>query len=87
MNSKIKNLSETIVKYSLKVQENDRVLITAGSSRTNELVKELIKQIVAEKGIPFVRYIDSDIDSLLTELTTENRIREIKKQKQFCVLC
>ncbi len=85
MNSKIKNLSETIVKYSLKVQENDRVLITAGSSRTNELVKELIKQIVAEKGIPFVRYIDSDIDSLLTELTTENRIREIKKQKQFDV--
>ena len=52
MNSKIRNLSETIVKYSLKVKENDRVLITSGNFRTNDLIKELIKQIVEEKGIP-----------------------------------
>ncbi len=85
MCSKIKNLSETIVKYSLKVKENDKVLITSGSTRTNELVKELIKQIVEEKGIPFVRYVDADIDSLLTELTDQNRIEEMKKHKQFDV--
>ena len=75
MNQKIKNLSETIVNYSLKVKENDRVLIMTGSPRTNDLVSQLIKDIVASKGIPFVRYTDPDISAQLTELTTENRIK------------
>lgn len=83
MNTKIRNLCETIVHYSLKVKENDKVLITTNSERTNELVKPLIKEIVKTKGIPFVKYIDSDIDALLTELTSDKRIEEIKSQKQF----
>ncbi len=85
MNQKIKNLSETIVNYSLKVKENDRVLIMTGSPRTNDLVSQLIKDIVASKGIPFVRYTDPDISAQLTELTTENRIKEIKEYNQFDV--
>lgn len=85
MDLKIKNLSETIVHYSLEVHENDRVLITTGSARTNDLVKALIREIVKSKGIPFVRYTDPDVESLLTELTTEKRIEEIKIQKQFDV--
>lgn len=85
MNQKVKNLSETIVHYSLKVKEHDRVLIMAGSFRTNDLVSELIKTIIKAGGIPFVRYIDPEIDALLTELTTKTRIEEIKKHSQFDV--
>lgn len=83
MNSKIKNLSETIVHYSLNVKENDRVLITAFSPKTNDLIKELIRLIVETKGIPFVRYVDSEVDSLLTELTNETRIETLKEHEQF----
>ncbi|MCI8446150.1 MAG: aminopeptidase [Bacilli bacterium] len=85
MNGKIKNLSEAIVYYSLEVKENDKVLITTGSTHTNDLVKSLVKEIVSAKGIPFVRYIDSEVDALLTELTTEERIKILQKQKQFDV--
>lgn len=85
MNPKVKNLSDTIVKYSLKVKENDRVLITTQSPRTNELIEALIKSIVAVKGIPFVRYVDADISALLTELTTEARIKELKAHNEFDV--
>lgn len=85
MNAKVKNLSETIVRYSLKVKENDRVLITVGSPRANDLVKELIKTIVDAKGIPFVRYVDADVSALLTELTNEVRIKELKEHNQFDV--
>lgn len=85
MNPKIKNLSKTIVQYSLKIKENDRVLITVGSPKTNDLVKELIHCIVESGGIPFVRYIDAEIDSLLTELTNSSRIKVLKEHEQFDV--
>ncbi len=85
MNPKLKNLSKTIVHYSLKIKKNDRVLITTGSPKTNDFVKELIHSIVEVGGIPFVRYIDAEIDSLLTELTSPARIKTLKEHEQFDV--
>lgn len=75
-------LSKVIVNYSLKVKENDRVLITYMSDSSKNLVKLLIKDIVLNKGIPFVKRIDNDINAVLLENTLNNRIDELKKHGQ-----
>lgn len=83
MDNKLDKLSETIVNYSLKIKENERVLITYQSSETNDLIKFLIRKIVQAKGIPFVKMIDVTLEALLMELTTSDRIEEIKKRNLF----
>lgn len=83
MEEKLNSLSKTIVNYSLDVKENDRVLITTQTSEANYLIKCLIKEIVNNKGIPFVRIEDQSLDATLLELTNKSRINEIKKHKQF----
>ena len=44
MDERIKKLSSTIVNYSIKVKENDRVLIQYESEECKPLVKCLIKE-------------------------------------------
>ena len=82
MNSKLKKLSQTIVEYSLKIKENDRVFITAQTDKTNELILNLIDDIVKMKGIPFVRIVDPIINAKLSELTSLKRIESLKKHSE-----
>lgn len=82
MEEKIKELSKKIVDYSLKIKENDRVLITTMTSQPNPLVKALIRDITNKKGLPFVRYNDPEIGTLMSELTNEKRIETLKKLGQ-----
>jgi len=53
MDKRLEKLSNTIVNYSIKVKENDRVLIQYENSECNPLIKYLIKDIYKNKGIPF----------------------------------
>ncbi len=75
-------LSSTIVNYSVKIKEGDRVLISTNGLEPKFLVKALIRDIVKVKGIPFVRIIDNEINSLLTELTTSKRVDELARHKK-----
>ena len=52
MEEKLKKLSDSIVSYSLNVQENERVLITCHSDKPKPLILCLIDKIVEKKGIP-----------------------------------
>ena len=54
MKEKIEILSNTIVTYSLKVKENDRVLIES-AYEAKPLLVQLIKDISKVGGIPFVK--------------------------------
>lgn len=83
MDKRIEQLSNTIVNYSINVKENDRVLIQYESTNCNPIVKCLIKDICKNKGIPSVKYIDNEINSLLLETSTSKSIDELVKQKQF----
>ena len=83
MDERIKKLSNTIVNYSLEVKENDKVLITSQTTEPNKLVKCLVEDIVKNKGIPFVRIIDPEISALLSELTDDSKIEQLKIHKQF----
>ncbi len=85
MDERLKKLSHTIVNYSLKVKKNDRVLITSQTEEPKELIKYLIQEITDQKAIPFVRIVEPEINSLLEELTTSERIEELKKRSEFDV--
>ena len=85
MDERLKKLSKTIVNYSLKVKENDRVLITSQTEQPKALIKYLIHEITEQKGIPFVRIVEPELHALLQECTTEERIQELKKRNAFDV--
>lgn len=85
MEEKLKILSDSIVSNSLNVKENDRVLITCHSDKPKPLILHLIDKIVEKKGVPFVRTLDSDIETYLLERTQDNRLDSIKRQADFDV--
>ena len=76
-------LSNTIVNYSIKVRENDRVLIQYESDECNPLIKCLIKDIYKIKGIPSVKLIDNELDTLIRENATSKAIDEMVKMKTY----
>lgn len=84
MDSKLKELSRNLVNYSLKVEENETVLISS-SIECRPLVKELIKDITKVGGIPTVEIHDEEIDTMLLEYTTDERIPLIVSKKQYDV--
>lgn len=83
MQAKIELLSNTIVNYSLKVKENDRVLITYNSTECHPLIKALINEILKKKGICFTKLIDSEIEALLNSLTTDERIKCHRNMREY----
>lgn len=80
---RLDKLSKTIVNYSLGVEENDRVLITVEGLTPKPLIKKIIKDVIENKGIPFVRIIDEEINSLISETMLDNRLDSIKEQKKY----
>ena len=78
MDERLKKLSSTIVNYSLEVKPNERVLINFQTEKPKIFVKYLIEDIVKVGGIPFIRMVDPMLNTVLSELTKENRIQEIK---------
>ena len=82
MENELLKLSNTLVNYSLKVKEGEKVLISCNSTEPKFLIKSLIRDIIKVKGIPFVRIIDNEINALLTELTTSKRVDELAKHKK-----
>ena len=84
MEEKLKKLANIIVNHSIKVEENERVLITYKTMDVNPLVKELIKEINKKKGIVFVNVLNEpEISDLLNENNSEARINEIAKHQEF----
>ena len=83
MEEKIKNLSRTIVNYSLALKENEKVLIMYQSTEERDLVMELIKEANRVGAICFTNFIDPIVSNYLTETTTEKRISLIRKYQEF----
>ena len=83
MDERLKKLSNTIVNYSINVKENDRVMIQYESDKCNPLIKCLINDIYKNKGIPFVKLIDNELDSLIRENMDSKTIDEMVKMKEY----
>ena len=77
MEEKIKKLSNTIVNYSLKIKENDRVLITSVTSKPKKLIESLIDDITKKGAIVFVEIKEPSVENKLLKNTNNKRINQI----------
>lgn len=71
----INKLAKIIVNHSLKVKENDKVLITYQSTEAHPLVKALIKEILNQKGIVDYDYQDQELNNIIRENLTDGIIK------------
>lgn len=84
MDERLKKLSSTIVNYSLKVKEGEKVLIGC-TKESKPLVKALIREIAKVGAVPSIQITDSEISSLMNELATPDKIELLKEQEKFNV--
>ncbi|MEL7654396.1 MAG: aminopeptidase [Bacillota bacterium] len=61
MDSRVKKLADVLVHYSCNVQKGEKVLISYEGESTKPLAKQLIKEVYACGGIPFVEIRDSSL--------------------------
>ncbi len=61
MDPRIKELAKVLVRYSLKVQEGENVLIEISGDESRELARELVKEVYASGGCPYVELRDERI--------------------------
>lgn len=83
MNEKQDKLASILVNHSLKVEPNEKVLIIMETLQSKDLVLSLINYIYKNKGIPFVKIIDTEINSKIYENLDEDAIDIIVKNKFF----
>lgn len=81
----MRQLSKTIVEYSLRLQENEKVLIKAESMDTKPLVQLLINEIYRVGAVPMIRYSDQETNELLMSKTNIERVALLKDQNEFDV--
>lgn len=75
MDDRIKKLAQNLVNYSCKVKEGDKVYINYFGNDTEQLARQLIKEVYKAKGIPFVRYVSNKV---LRELLLECSEEQLK---------
>ncbi|MDO5569476.1 MAG: aminopeptidase [bacterium] len=85
MDEKIRKLSDIIINYSIKVEPEEKVLITTHSLETIPLIKCLIKDIQAKGASPFIKIINSTLTSLINEKLTKQQIDLLVKEKYYDV--
>lgn len=83
MEEKVKKLASTIVHYSLALKKDEKVFITYQSSEASDLVKCLIEEISQVGAVAYLNLIDPVLNNLLTETTTDVRMKLIRDYQQF----
>lgn len=79
--NEIQKLSHTIVNYSLKLEKEERVLITS-YEECLDLILALIEEINKVGAIPFVRIKNDILNAKLLECTTKSRIKTLHVLKE-----
>jgi len=80
---RLKKLSNIIVNHSIKVKENDKVLITYMTNEAEYFVKLLVKEILNNKGIPYVKYNNPELEELVKNKLNDNIIENRKNILEF----
>lgn len=74
MDLKVKQLADVLVNYSCNVQKNEKVLINYEGECCKPLVKQLIKNIYARGGMPYVEMRDSSVTREILLGATEEQM-------------
>lgn len=75
MDDRIKTLAHNLVNYSCEVKENDKVYIHYIGEDTTELARQIIKEVYAAKGIPFLHFTNNKLHREILLNCTEEQIR------------
>ncbi len=75
MDSRIKKLSENLVKHSCKIKKGEKVLVHYEGECTKPLVKQLIRDIYSVGGIPFYKINDTEIKREFIKNCTEEQLQ------------
>ena len=57
MDERIKKLADNLLNYSVKLKENEKILIEYSGEKTIPLVKEIVKKAYELKAIPYTKNI------------------------------
>ena len=74
MDLRVKQLADVLVNYSCNVQKNEKVLINSEGECCKPLVKQLIKNIYARGGMPYVEMRDSSVTREILLGATEEQM-------------
>lgn len=78
MLDRFQKLSKVICSYSLNLKENEKVWVEFKGNNTKYFIKELIKEILNHKAVPYIKYIDEEImANLISSAST-------KQMKDYC---
>ena len=80
---RIEKLAKIIVNHSLKVKENDRVLITYEGVESMSLIKAIVKEIINNKGVVETDYQNQDLGNIVRENLTDAIIEAKTKKMKF----
>lgn len=75
MDERIKTLAKNLVNYSCKVGKGDKVYIDYASPSTEELARQLVKEVYAAGGLPFVHYINARLQREVLMNCTEEQLK------------
>ncbi|MEG0663139.1 MAG: aminopeptidase, partial [Anaerovoracaceae bacterium] len=74
MDIRIEKLSKLLVNYSCNIQKNEKVLISYEGADCKPLIRQLIKEVYAVGGVPYVEIRDSSITREILLGATEEQI-------------
>ena len=75
MDERIKTLARNLVNYSCRVKKGEKVLISCSGTHPLPLVKQLIKEVYAAGGLPFINFTTNSIDRELLMNADEEQLR------------
>ena len=80
---RITKLPKIIVNHSIKVKENDRVLVLYQGIESMPLVKAIVKEVINNKGVVITDYQNQDITNYIHENITESQMDAYTLRKKY----
>lgn len=75
MDERVKKLAYNLVNYSMGVKEGDKVYVHYIGESTEDLARQIIKEIYIAKGIPFPHYTSQRVQREMLLHCTEDQLR------------
>lgn len=82
---RLEKLAKIIVNHSIKVKENDKVLIDYEGIESMPLVKAIVKEVINNKGVPETEYQNQDINNYIKENITDEIIKTKTNKMKYQV--
>ncbi len=75
MDERLKTLANNLVNYSCKVKENEKVYIHYIGDSTEELARQIIKEVYKAKGYPFAHFLGNKVQRELLLSCSEEQLK------------